>query len=189
MSKDSTLTDTLTLERNANYVFLLAFQPDSINQNQLLYEMAKYNFSNFLVRNFDIAIDQDQNGLARMLISGFLNYDEARQYARQLYSDQAMATLLRPCRSLIVSEKNLRLLGTAYSYRDYEIFFEQELEPLDVAPEQLLNEPESIVTEEDEEAESQPANNNSQEPDDDPLFNAPAQQSNNYDEFDDDFWR
>ena len=189
MNNDSTLTDTLTLERNANYVFLLAFQPDSINQNQLLYEMARYNFSNFLVRNFDIAIDQDQNGLARMLISGFLNYDEARQYARQLYGDQAMATLLRPCRSLIVSEKNLRLLGTAYSYRDYEIFFEQELEPLDVAPEQLLNEPESIVTEEDEEPESQPANSNSQEPTDDPLFNAPTQQSNSYDEFDDDFWR
>ena len=189
MNSDSTLTDTLVIERNTNYVFLLAFQPDSVNQNQLLYEMARYNFSNFLVRNFDIAIDQDQNGLARMLISGFLNYDEARQYARQLYSDQAMASMLRPCRSLIVSEKNLRLIGTVYSYRDYEVFFEQELEPLDVAPESLLNEPESIVTEEDEEETSQPTTN-SQQPDDDPLFNnAPTQQSNSYDEFDDDFWR
>jgi hypothetical protein len=124
-----------------------------------------------------------------MLISGFLNYDEARQYARQLYSDQTMASMLRPCRSLIVSEKNLRLIGTVYSYRDYEVFFEQELEPLDVAPESLLNEPESIVTEEDEEETSQPTTN-SQQPDDDPLFNnAPTQQSNSYDEFDDDFWR
>lgn len=190
MTSDSTRTDTLSIERNANYIFLLAYQPDSINQNQLLYEMAKYNFSNFLVRNFDITIDQDENGLVRMLVSGFLNYDEARQYARQLYTDKTMATLLRPCRSLIVSEKNLRLLGTNYSYRDYEEFFEKELEPLDVSPEPLLDEPEIITQEEEEDV--QPATNSNQPAanDDDPLFNdLPQQQNSGYMEFDDDFWR
>jgi outer membrane protein assembly factor BamD (BamD/ComL family) len=191
MAADSTRNDTLTIERNANYVFMLAYQPDSVNHNQLLFEMAKYNFSNFLVRNFDINIDQDAFGLVRMVISGFLNYDEARQYARQLYNDQKMADMLRPCRPFIVSEKNLPLLGTNYSYRDYEIFFEEKLEPLDISPEDLLDEPDTIVSEEDyeEEGGDQPAGN-SEEPDDDPLFNnAPQQQSNSYDEFDDDFWR
>ena len=191
MAADSTRNDTLTIERNANYVFMLAYQPDSVNHNQLLFEMAKYNFSNFLVRNFDINIDQDAFGLVRMVISGFLNYDEARQYARQLYNDQKMADMLRPCRPIIVSEKNLPLLGTNYSYRDYEIFFEEKLEPLDISPEDLLDEPDTIVSEEDYEEEEgdQPAGN-SEEPDDDPLFNnAPQQQSNSYDEFDDDFWR
>lgn len=191
MAADSTRNDTLTIERNANYVFMLAYQPDSVNHNQLLFEMAKYNFSNFLVRNFDINIDQDAFGLVRMVISGFLNYDEARQYARQLYNDQKMADMLRPCRPIIVSEKNLPLLGTNYSYRDYEIFFEEKLEPLDISPEDLLDEPDTIVSEDDyeEEGGDQPAGN-SEEPDDDPLFNnAPQQQSNSYDEFDDDFWR
>ena len=191
MAADSTSNDTLTLERNANYVFLLAYQPDSVNHNQLLYEMAKYNFSNFLVRNFDIAVDQDAHGLVRMIISGFLNYDEARQYARQLYNDEAMATMLRPCRSIIVSEKNLPLLGTNYSYRDYEIFFEEKLEPLDISTEDLLDEPDTIVTEDEyEEEDGQESNGNSQETDDDPLFNdMPQQQTGSYDEFDDDFWR
>ena len=190
MSTDSTRNDTLTIERNTNYVFMLVYQPDSVNHNQLLYEMAKYNFSNFLVRNFDINVEQDALGLVRMMISGFLNYDEARQYARQLYNDQAMADLLHPCRSIIVSEKNLPLLGTTYSYRDYEIFFEQELEPLDISTEDLLDEPDTIIQEEDAEEESQQPAGNSQEPDDDPLFNnLPQQQNNSYDEFDDDFWR
>ena len=193
MAADSTRNDTLTIERNANYVFLLAYQPDSVNHNQLLYEMAKYNFSNFLVRNFDITVDQDAHGLVRMVISGFLNYDEARQYARQLYNDKAMADMLRPCRPIIISEKNLPLLGTNYSYRDYEIFFEKELEPLDVSDEDLLDEPETIIqNEEDEEpdANGQDPNGNSQDPNYDPLFDdAPQQQNNNYDEFDDDFWR
>ena len=190
MAADSTRNDTLTIERNTNYVFMLVYQPDSVNHNQLLYEMAKYNFSNFLVRNFDINIEQDALGLVRMMVSGFLNYDEARQYARQLYGDQAMADMLRPCRSVIVSEKNLPLLGSTYSYRDYELFFEEKLEPIDISTEDLLDEPDTIVSEDDYEEEGQQSNTNSEEPDDDPLFNnVPQQQNNNYDEFDDDFWR
>ena len=185
MAADSTRNDTLTIERNANYVFMLVYQPDSVNHNQLLYEMAKYNFSNFLVRNFDIDVEQDALGLIRMMISGFLNYDEARQYARQLYGDKAMADMLHPCRGVIISEKNLPLLGSTYSYRDYEIFFEEKLEPLDVSPEPLLDEPESVIQEEEEEEQSP-----IQEPSNDPLFNdAPLQQTNGYMEFDDDFWR
>ena len=189
---DSTKVDTLTIERNANYVFALIYQSDSISQNQLLYEMARYNFSNFLVRNFDINIDQDPHGLSRMVISGFLSYDEARQYARQLYGNKAMAEMLRPCRSLIVSEKNLPLLGTVYSYRDYEVFFQKELEPITISQEPLLEEPESITQEGDEE-EEEPAEEEGQQPasnNDDPLQNpAPQQQNNGYVEFDDDFWR
>ena len=189
MASDSTRNDTLTIERNANYVFMLVYQPDSVNHNQLLYEMAKYNFSNFLVRNFDINVEQDALGLVRMMISGFLNYDEARQYARQLYGDKAMADMLHPCRGVIISEKNLPLLGSTYSYRDYEIFFEEKLEPIAVSEEDLLDEPDTIVTEDDYEEDQQPSTD-SQQPDDDPLFNdMPQQQSNTYDEFDDDFWR
>jgi tetratricopeptide (TPR) repeat protein len=189
MAADSTRNDTLTIERNANYVFMLVYQPDSVNHNQLLYEMAKYNFSNFLVRNFDIDVEQDALGLVRMMISGFLNYDEARQYARQLYGNKAMADMLHPCRGVIISEKNLPLLGSTYSYRDYEIFFEEKLEPIAVSEEDLLDEPDTIVTEDDYEEDQQPSTD-SQQPDDDPLFNdMPQQQSNTYDEFDDDFWR
>lgn len=194
MTTDSTQTDTLRFERDVNYVFLLAYQPDSVNQNQLLYEMARHNFSNYLVRNFDIQTDQDPNGLCRMLISGFLSYDEARQYARQLHATEGrLSDLLQHCRSLIVSESNLRLLGTTYSYRDYEIFFEKQIAPVEISTQPLLEQPESITQEEEEEEEAtdnnagQPANNG--EVPDDPLFDSPVIQNNTYDEFDDDFWR
>ena len=180
--------DTLSIERTVNHVFVLVYHPDSLNQNQLLYELAKYNFSNFMVRNFDITIEEDPYGLARMLVRGFLNYDEAQQYARQLYANKAMAAMLRGCRSLIVSEPNLPLLGTAFSYKDYEVFFEQQLAPLPVSKQPLLDEPEVIIQEPDPEEKEQPQ----QQPpaNDDPFFEQPAQQQNNgYIEFDDDFWR
>ena len=196
MASDSTKTDTLRFERETKYVFLLAYLPDSVNQNQLLFEMARYNFSNYLVRNFDIEMDQDANGLCRMLISGFLNYDEARQYARQLYSvDGKLATMLHACRSLIVSEQNLRLLGTTYSYRDYEIFFEKQIEPVEISTRPLLEEPEVIIQEADEAEEEEEGKNGqeptpqSQEPTDDPIFNeGPVKQQNDFPDFDEDFW-
>ena len=152
--------------------------------------MARYNFSNYLVRNFDIVTDQDANGLSRMLISGFLSYDEARQYARQLYSNKSMQQHMEHCRTLIVSEQNLRLLGTTYSYKDYEVFFDKQLAPVKVSTQPLLNEPESITPVEDpeeaEEGSQQPDNPN--QPDD--LFNdGPQPQQGGYIEFDDDFWR
>ena len=181
MAQDSTHIDTLSIELDVKHVFLLAYQPDSVNQNQLLYEMAKHNFSNYLVRNFEIVTDQDTHGLSRMIISGFLSYDEARQYARQLYGAGGMlADLLKHCRSLIVSEQNLPLLGTTFSYADYELFFEKQLAPIEISKKPLLEEPETIIQEGEEDEEETEDTDNPEN----------ANENNGgYIEFDDDFWR
>ena len=197
LSGDSTLNDTLRFERETSYVFMLAYMPDSVNQNQLLYELARYNFSNFLVRNFDIQVDQDANGLSRMLVSGFLSYDEARQYARQLYdSGGSIIQLLHHCRSLIVSEYNLRLLGTAYSYHDYEVFFDEQIAPVEVSEEPLLDNPQELMQEEDEDQPSGNVPDGQVQPVQEdvdelgfPIQPVQQQQQQNDDDFDEDFWR
>lgn len=186
---DSTIADTLTVDGNVNYVFLLAFNADSVNSNQLLYDMAKYNFTNFMVRNFDIGVDED-NGVSRMLISGFLNYDEALQYARQLYSDEEMPDKLKGCKRIIISEENLKLLGTKYSYEEYDKFFEQALAPLQISNEQLLIIPTTVEQAEDPETE-EAGNETEEEADVDDLFmedvnNEPV---NGGFDFDEDFYR
>ena len=164
LAQDSTSTDTLSADRNVPFLFMLAYQPDSLNENQLLYEMARFNFSNFLVRNFDLEIERQQ-GFSRMVIRGFLNFDEARLYARQLYQSTTMASMLRLCRSLVISEHNLTLLGTRYSYKDYDEFYEHTFLPLQISNEELLNIPTDIdvIDPEDEESE----NEEDQEADDD----------------------
>ena len=164
LAQDSTSTDTLSADRNVPFLFMLAYQPDSLNENQLLYEMARFNFSNFLVRNFDLEIERQQ-GFSRMVIRGFLNFDEARLYARQLYQSTTMASMLRLCRSLVISEHNLTLLGTRYSYKDYDEFYERTFLPLQISNEELLNIPTDIdvIDPDDEESE----NEEDQEADDD----------------------
>ena len=140
---DSTVADTLSADPSQHFLFILAYEPDSVDQNQLLFEVARYNFTNFLVRNFEISTDQDE-GLQRMIISGFQNYDEALQYARQLYADENMAEKVEKCRSLIISDVNFSLLGTRFSYEDYELFYEDIFVPMKVSQEQLLIRPEDL---------------------------------------------
>ena len=194
LSADSTRQDTLSTRTDMNFVFILAYEPDSVdvNENQLLYNMARYNFTNFLVRNFDIQIDED-HGLRRMLISGFLSYDEALQYARQLYADETMSEQVKECKSLIISESNLPLLGTTFSYDDYLKFYEDTFIPLKISEEQLLNVPEGFVMPDPEDVGGPETDDNEETEeeteDDDDLFpmSKPQPKVQDFD-FGDDFW-
>jgi len=180
LSGDSTITDTLSTERDDHYLFMLVYNPDSVNQNQMLFELARYNFTNFLVRNFEIQIDQDRE-LNRMMVSGFQSYDEALQYARMLYDNEQLRNHLAGTMRLIISEKNLPSLGTRLSYDDYQLFYERELAPMEVSKENLLINPENIDTPdiEDIAPEAQPA---------EPQTPATKKKQQSMFDFDDDFW-
>ena len=186
MLTDSTRADTLSAARDERFVFILAYEPDSVNENQLLFEMARYNFTNFLVRSFEITIDEDE-GMHRMHINGFLSYDEAMQYARQLYADQQMAEKLKDCRSLIISETNLTLIGTRFSYDDYQQFYEDTFVPMKISEQKLLIEPAEIELPDVEDLPLE--QQTEQQEDDDDLFpNEKPQQKVQDFEFGDDFW-
>lgn len=142
---DSIAARQFSIDRDAKFVFMLVYAPDSVNENQLLYELARYNFTNFLVRNFHIDIEDD-NGLHRMRVNGFRNFDEALQYARLLHSQTTILQRLQGGRSMIISEPNLDMLGNPFSYDDYDKFYAKHFAPLKVSTFRLLTEPEEIVT-------------------------------------------
>lgn len=128
---DSTNVDTLTVERYSTFNFVLAYPTNSLDEDQLLFEVAKYNFTSYMVRNFEIEIMDDQ-GLSMMCVKGFLSYDEVHAYAQQLYSDLHMATILQGIRTVLISEDNLKLLGTAFSFDDYAEFYDQNFAPIEL---------------------------------------------------------
>ena len=150
--QDSTKQKSFVPDRNANFVFMLVYQPDSLNENQLLFEMAKYNFTHYLVRNFDINLEE-QDGLHRMILSGFRNYDEAWQYAHEATQQTAITRIIGKARVILISEPNLELLGSRFTYNDYEKFYQKHFAALkirsNVTP--LLTEPTEIVTEKEPE--------------------------------------
>ena len=149
-NNDSTQHKGFSDERNDKFVFLLAYVPDSVNENQLLFEVAKYNFTSYMARNFDLNIE-DIQGLHRLKVSGFRNYDEARQYANEVYKQTGITRLLNKARAFVISEPNLELLGTKLSYDDYDKFYAKHFAPLKISQLRLLIEPAEIAIDRDQE--------------------------------------
>ena len=154
--RDSTRQKGYSPERNASFVFLLAYDPDKTNEHQLLFEMAKYNFTSYMARYFDINIE-DLEGLHRMQISGFNSYDEARQYANAVYQQPAIKRLLGNVRAYVISEPNLKLLGTSHTYEEYEKFYSKHFAPLPVSKLPLLLEPAETAPAAEEEPSTEEA--------------------------------
>ncbi len=127
-SSEAIVADSLrkpfSAERLAPYNFVLAFEEGTLNENQLLFEVARYNFGKFMVRNFDISITK-QGGIGMLHVKGLVSFDEAYQYMHTLYADPVMASKLSGIRALLISDENLELLLKYYSIDEYTQFYEE----------------------------------------------------------------
>ena len=113
-------------ERNEPYYFILAFPNDSLDEKRLLFEMARYNFSRYMVRNFTMEFNK-QATITLLEVKEFLSFDEAFVYRKRLYSNAQMATLLDGIACFIISKSNLDLLLKHYTFDDYTRFYEENL--------------------------------------------------------------
>ena len=132
--------NAFSIERNMPFLFILAYEEGKVNENQLLYEVARYNFSSFMVKDFNLAFEHD-NGIGRLVVKEFANMDEALYYQRQLYTDAHMNEKLSGMRSIIISEANYELLNKYYSFDDYDAFYKENFQEADSY---LINEEEDI---------------------------------------------
>lgn len=137
---DSLSTDTLKADPFTAYSFVLAYPSGAVDEDLLLYELARYNFSSYMVRNFEIEI-LDNDGLSMMAVRGFQSYDEVHAYAQRLYADRHMLERLQGIRSLLISDENLRMIGVSVSVTDYEDFYQKHLSTLPLPESTILDEP------------------------------------------------
>lgn len=148
---DSIAADTLfSKDRNTNFVFVIAYEPDSIDDKALVFEMANYNFSKFSVRNFDISIVKG-DAVDMCQIRPFRNYDEAYIYFHKLMNDREMKQMLAALKLFIISEDNLDRLKRGRSFADYFDYYKKHFDRIGSlrVDESLLDEPTDIPQAED----------------------------------------
>lgn len=115
------------VNRTEPHYFVLAFPNDSLDEKRLLFEIARYNFSRYMVRHFTMEF----NRLAQITlfeVKEFLTFDEAFLYRKRLYGNGEMAKLLEGINAFIISKSNLELLLQYYTFEDYSIFYENNLQ-------------------------------------------------------------
>ena len=105
---------------NVPHVLLLAFKTDSLSniQNDLLFEIAKFNFENYLVKDFDLEIIDTGNGLSVLVISGFDNLDELLDYHDRMDASDTFE-LPDGITQIDISDPNFRLLLRGKTFEEY----------------------------------------------------------------------
>ncbi len=113
------------LEPDSPHYLVLLFSTDLINPNQLLYEVARHNFSTYLVRDFDLE-PMSFGPLGLLIIKGFANNRELAHYRQLLGRDGAFA-LPAGVRPVEISKDNFDLLlRGGGSFDDYFKFVGEE---------------------------------------------------------------
>jgi len=106
IAEDSTLQ--LIDDVDIPHILLIAYSPDSISQNDLLFEIAKFNFENYLVKDFDLEIIQAE-GYSVLIISKFDDLEDLKEYHERM---NASKTLVLPegIKMIDISEQNFRTI-------------------------------------------------------------------------------
>lgn len=115
---------TYTAEQQTPFVILLN-PTDETTINQLLFDVAAYNFSKFLIKDFDLAI-RTIDGEKKLVISNFESYNEALWYATLIQKESALAESVtaKVSATTFISADNLSLVNLL-SLEEYNKFFKQ----------------------------------------------------------------
>ncbi len=108
---------------NSPQYLVLAFPKDSVNANQLLYDVARFNFSSFVVRDFDLE-PMSFGNVGLLIIKGFGNVKQLEHY-RNVMAEKHFE-LPDGVRPIMISKPNFELL--LREGRSFEEYFRYEEE-------------------------------------------------------------
>lgn len=98
--------------------------------NQLLYQVAVFNFSRFMVKDFDLLIDRIDSTYEVLSVTNLRDFDEAFNYQRVISADLKLKELIASTntKTLVISEQNFDLLQTKkLGLEDYLAFVKNAL--------------------------------------------------------------
>jgi len=123
LGNDSTAVDgdnplEFDLNPEEEQYLVLLFPTDVISQNGLLYDVARHNFTSFVVKDFDLE-QMNFGRLGLLLIKGFDNVNEINHYRKVMAASQSL-NLPPEVRPVVISAKNFdTLLKNGRSFDEY----------------------------------------------------------------------
>ena len=121
-------TRTFTTELHEPYRLLMIYPNGQIDENQLVFSVAAFNFTHFLVKTFDITL-QEAGDMRMVNLSGFFNFKEIVQYYKMIHEseDGYGRTLDKHVALLPISDSNYNTLMQGKTLPEYVRFFADSL--------------------------------------------------------------
>ena len=127
---------------------VLVFPRDSVNANQLLYDVARFNFSSFVVRDFDLE-PMSFGNVGLLIVKGFDNLRQLEHYRSVM--EKSPFRIPDGVRPVMISKANFELLlREGRSFEEYFRF--EEDDKYNAVEESVLEPEEKNSSEEDDEA-------------------------------------
>ena len=114
LSNDSISNDSITSKANFTlnnkepHLLILTYPTDTVSPNQLLYDIARHNFTSFQVKDFDLE-QMNFGQLGLLIIKGFDNIQEIIHY-RNVMQQNSSLNLPRQVRPIVISTSNFDIL-------------------------------------------------------------------------------
>jgi tetratricopeptide (TPR) repeat protein len=103
---------------------LLLSKPNQKAFNQLQYQIASFNFSKFMIKDFDLTIGKIDSTHTALSITNLESLEEAKWYENSIAKDSALSVTFKDMniKKVIISEENFRLLKQNLSLQEYLAF-------------------------------------------------------------------
>ncbi len=129
--KDGTLIENpmdslaakLTYTPETSHVLLIAYPPDSVNANRLQFDVALYNFTTFLIRDYELSLAK-VGQMNVLLVQGFENAEDALRYQSWInFQNESPFEKYPGIRFIVISQRNLNYLDEGLDLEMYLEFF------------------------------------------------------------------
>ena len=115
-------------DKQTKHRLLLITSTTAVNMNKLQYNIASYNFSRFMIKDFDLIITKLDSLHSVLSVTNFESYDETDWYAKSILADATISKLLNDfnVQEVVISEDNYALMKTSFNLNDYLAFLNNQ---------------------------------------------------------------
>lgn len=121
------------VDNDAKHYFVLMIPTKDVDKDQLLYDIARFNFTKFLIKDFDLTWAQMNSDTAFLVVNGFNGIDEGLWYQRTFMLDDGIFKILSQLdfQRYVITDRNFRALLTSLRFKQYLKFYNTHYKPLE----------------------------------------------------------
>ena len=109
------------------HIFICIVEGEEDVKNRVLYSIAQFNFSRFLIKDFDLAVRKLDDGGYAIAVKGLMHLKEANWYQNMILTDANIASVLAEVehKAFVISEDNFIKIFDKESVQKYLDFINQ----------------------------------------------------------------
>jgi hypothetical protein len=109
------------------HIFICIVEGEEDVKNRVLYSIAQFNFSRFLIKDFDLAVRKLDDGGYAIAVKGLMHLKEANWYQNMILTDANIASVLAEVehKAFVISEDNFIKIFDKESVQKYLDFVNQ----------------------------------------------------------------